>query len=230
MALIKCDECGREISDRSQFCPGCGFPTHLNKIFTEAKASEPTPEVARPVTDEPVATEKIETESIQNEVEEQPKTAEILSTEEEKEEEEYDISEYYDDEPVNEESNYKKKVTLFLSIFAILAVLVCGLYLYEDNRLKNEPEQSDDTEVVEEASLVSTEAVSDSIQTDTLPEAPTVAPKPNKPTVETSTVAPGSEPTLSPRQTTTTPTHTGSSPTPASTSTETISTSAETEE
>ena len=33
MALIKCDECGREISDKSIFCPGCGYPTHLNKSY-----------------------------------------------------------------------------------------------------------------------------------------------------------------------------------------------------
>ena len=26
MALIKCDECGREISDRAAACPGCGAP------------------------------------------------------------------------------------------------------------------------------------------------------------------------------------------------------------
>lgn len=27
MALIKCSECGREISDKAQFCPGCGCPS-----------------------------------------------------------------------------------------------------------------------------------------------------------------------------------------------------------
>ena len=26
MALIKCPECGKEISDRSEICVGCGFP------------------------------------------------------------------------------------------------------------------------------------------------------------------------------------------------------------
>lgn len=30
MAMIKCDECGREISSKSLFCPNCGHPTHLN--------------------------------------------------------------------------------------------------------------------------------------------------------------------------------------------------------
>ena len=36
MALISCDECGAEISDRANSCPKCGFPltkeTHKNAI------------------------------------------------------------------------------------------------------------------------------------------------------------------------------------------------------
>jgi zinc-ribbon domain len=30
MALIKCSECGREISDRAEACPGCGAPVTAN--------------------------------------------------------------------------------------------------------------------------------------------------------------------------------------------------------
>ena len=26
MALIRCDECGKEISDKAKICPQCGFP------------------------------------------------------------------------------------------------------------------------------------------------------------------------------------------------------------
>lgn len=26
MALIKCPECGKEISDKAQSCPNCGYP------------------------------------------------------------------------------------------------------------------------------------------------------------------------------------------------------------
>ena len=26
MALIQCPECGREISDQAEACPGCGYP------------------------------------------------------------------------------------------------------------------------------------------------------------------------------------------------------------
>lgn len=35
MALINCDECGHRISDKSIFCPSCGYPTHLNKALRE---------------------------------------------------------------------------------------------------------------------------------------------------------------------------------------------------
>lgn len=35
MALIICDECGHSISDKSIFCPNCGYPTHLNKALRE---------------------------------------------------------------------------------------------------------------------------------------------------------------------------------------------------
>lgn len=35
MPLIKCDECGRKISDQSRFCPRCGHPTHLNSAYRE---------------------------------------------------------------------------------------------------------------------------------------------------------------------------------------------------
>lgn len=42
MALIKCPECGKEISDKATNCPGCGYPVLLRKKnlipeFTEIK-------------------------------------------------------------------------------------------------------------------------------------------------------------------------------------------------
>lgn len=37
MALIKCPECGKEISDRAQICPNCGFP--INE-YLESKQNE----------------------------------------------------------------------------------------------------------------------------------------------------------------------------------------------
>ncbi|MGB2632042.1 MAG: zinc ribbon domain-containing protein, partial [Minisyncoccales bacterium] len=32
MALIKCSECGREISDKAETCPACGSPLQDKKI------------------------------------------------------------------------------------------------------------------------------------------------------------------------------------------------------
>jgi len=40
MALIKCNECGSEISDKATSCPRCGFP--LQRIATEGNASAST--------------------------------------------------------------------------------------------------------------------------------------------------------------------------------------------
>ena len=31
MALVKCEECGKEISNRAEACPNCGFPTNNDK-------------------------------------------------------------------------------------------------------------------------------------------------------------------------------------------------------
>ena len=33
MALIKCAECGREISDKAEMCPGCGYPIKRNGVL-----------------------------------------------------------------------------------------------------------------------------------------------------------------------------------------------------
>lgn len=32
MALIKCPECEKEISDKAEVCPNCGYPINTNKI------------------------------------------------------------------------------------------------------------------------------------------------------------------------------------------------------
>jgi DNA-directed RNA polymerase subunit RPC12/RpoP len=37
MALIKCKECGREISDQAQNCPGCGSPVNQKEEPTSVK-------------------------------------------------------------------------------------------------------------------------------------------------------------------------------------------------
>lgn len=35
MALIKCPECGKEISDKAASCPNCGYPINAATIHTE---------------------------------------------------------------------------------------------------------------------------------------------------------------------------------------------------
>lgn len=35
MALIKCPECGKEISDKAKSCPGCGYPINKTEVETE---------------------------------------------------------------------------------------------------------------------------------------------------------------------------------------------------
>ena len=35
MALIKCPECGKEISDKAKICIGCGYPIELLKRSSE---------------------------------------------------------------------------------------------------------------------------------------------------------------------------------------------------
>ena len=37
MALIKCPECGKEISDRAKKCPNCGFPIKRKNVRTLKK-------------------------------------------------------------------------------------------------------------------------------------------------------------------------------------------------
>ena len=37
MALIKCPECGKEISDKAEFCPHCGCPHTVINISNSEK-------------------------------------------------------------------------------------------------------------------------------------------------------------------------------------------------
>ncbi|MCH5346428.1 MAG: zinc ribbon domain-containing protein [Muribaculaceae bacterium] len=60
MALIKCDECGREISNHSNSCPGCGYPTRRNKGYIA------------PPTDEKPDNLAIEVEKTEQKLEQEP--------------------------------------------------------------------------------------------------------------------------------------------------------------
>ena len=37
MAIIKCIECKKEISDKAKKCPYCGCPTHTKKLSKKTK-------------------------------------------------------------------------------------------------------------------------------------------------------------------------------------------------
>lgn len=39
MALIKCSECGKEISDKAKICPNCSYPLKKEKVKANAKAN-----------------------------------------------------------------------------------------------------------------------------------------------------------------------------------------------
>lgn len=43
MALIKCSECGREISDKAEACPGCGAPVEVAVVPPEGQAEHVVP-------------------------------------------------------------------------------------------------------------------------------------------------------------------------------------------
>lgn len=43
MALIKCPECGKEISDKCEICIGCGFP--IKKFLQEQETKRVTEEL-----------------------------------------------------------------------------------------------------------------------------------------------------------------------------------------
>jgi uncharacterized OB-fold protein len=54
MSLIKCDDCGSDISDSSLFCPHCGRPTHLNKAYPRpGEVPEAYTKLAEAIKEEP---------------------------------------------------------------------------------------------------------------------------------------------------------------------------------
>ena len=56
MALIKCPDCGRDVSTRAIECPHCGYPLAQNKVVLDKqipKSSEPTPTSSTPKGSDP---------------------------------------------------------------------------------------------------------------------------------------------------------------------------------
>lgn len=103
MSLIKCDDCGSDISDSSLFCPHCGRPTHLNKAY-------PHPgEVPEAYT------------KLAEAIKEEPKVANVAKT-----------ATVADDDGAERarRRNERLKVVLFLAVFVVILGLVLWVYFF----------------------------------------------------------------------------------------------------
>lgn len=104
MSLIKCDDCGSDISDSSLFCPHCGRPTHLNKAY-------PRPgEVPEAYT------------KLAEAIKEEPKIANVAKT----------ATVAADDDGAERarRRNERLKVILFLAVFVVILGLVLWVYFF----------------------------------------------------------------------------------------------------
>lgn len=104
MSLIKCDDCGSDISDSSLFCPHCGRPTHLNKAY-------PHPgEVPEAYT------------KLAEAIKEEPKVANVAKT----------ATVAADDDGAERarRRNERLKVALFLAVFVVILGLVLWVYFF----------------------------------------------------------------------------------------------------
>lgn len=149
MSLIKCDDCGSDISDSSLFCPHCGRPTHLNKAY-------PRPgEVPEAYT----------------------KLAEAVGSKKDVSDAS-DVSDATDVDDDGAERarrrNERLKVALFLAVFVVILGLVLWVYFFMPR-----PEQEDELlEATEEITIVEDSASAATPDTaPAAPAAPTT-PKP----------------------------------------------------
>lgn len=104
MSLIKCDDCGSDISDSSLFCPHCGRPTHLNKAY-------PRPgEIPEAYT------------KLAEAIKEEPKVANVAKT--------ATVAADDDDAEHARRRNERLKVALFLAVFVVILGLVLWVYFF----------------------------------------------------------------------------------------------------
>lgn len=104
MSLIKCDDCGSDISDSSLFCPHCGRPTHLNKAYPHpGEVPEAYTKLAEAIKEEP----KVATVA---------KTATVAADD--------------DDAERARRRNERLKVILFLAVFVVILGLVLWVYFF----------------------------------------------------------------------------------------------------
>lgn len=103
MSLIKCDDCGSDISDSSLFCPHCGRPTHLNKAYPHpGEIPEAYTKLAEAIKDEP-------------KVANVAKTATVAAD---------------DGAERARRRNERLKVILFLAVFVVILGLVLWVYFF----------------------------------------------------------------------------------------------------
>lgn len=102
MSLIKCDDCGSDISDSSLFCPHCGRPTHLNKAYPRPGE---IPEAYKKMA-EVVGSKK--------------NVSDVSDT--------TDVDE--DDAERARRRNERLKVALFLAVFVVILGLVLWVYFF----------------------------------------------------------------------------------------------------
>lgn len=155
MALIKCDECGREISSKSLFCPNCGHPTHLNaahpdgrepeafKAIRQAIAGTETPEeTTAPSPEKEVAPQPPASQPAENIPETEP------VTEEPADEAPRALDEYEQTLEGGAESrrrNERTKVFVFLGVF--IALLGVVLYFYFTSPVEKIGEEAAEEEI-----------------------------------------------------------------------------------
>lgn len=101
MALIKCPECGKEISDKAESCPNCGYPVPKLKLFE----NEVIPE-------EIVSTEESQDNNLQKQ-----KTKEDVASEDNKE------------ESVRRIPKSKKFIGFTCGMLVVIGVCSTGIYL-----------------------------------------------------------------------------------------------------
>lgn len=103
MSLIKCDDCGSDISDSSLFCPHCGRPTHLNKAYPRpGEVPEAYTKLAEAIKEEP-------------KVANVAKTATVVAE---------------DGAERARRRNERLKVALFLAVFVVILGLVLWVYFF----------------------------------------------------------------------------------------------------
>ena len=131
MSLIFCPECGRQISDKAEACPNCGYPVH--KLYTQANTG-PQPSATQPTDFQQQSQSQQQYTALGNSPQSQQQSREL------------------EDAP-----RTKKKSHWTLIVAFCIALTICGVgyYYYNDARSQQEMDdyvlamQSDDQLVME---------------------------------------------------------------------------------